>query len=482
MVHGHQTECALYFRNFVAIMEEESDFSLDDTKFLLNMYICLGAALEEIGLKDMAMGYYTKGIDLAKTGLFDSQRAMLINNIGVVYVEIDDAEHAMKYFKNALEINLKLDNAREIFINYSNIADLEAKAGNYGKAIDSLLKALQYVDGSDSNSYYATQVCLGELYLRQKDYPMAHSYLDNSLHNLQKLHYVPALIQGYATLSDLFAAQHSLDSAAIYNQKALLLAQEVNNKFTECSLIKQKADIQSKLGNSSLAYSLVATAAAMQASLAKADSRQRLQQSQIIYAAASDFSGKNSTGKAWILAAAFAAACIAIVLGVIIAYRRKKAQLDALMQPEQETHLQENRQHITSILEKAEMAQAMETIGNDLKTVLLELNPRSTAQKSRIRQILNRLSTFNNQSNLDECQYYFDKTDPDFLKKLEEKFPELTIKDKRLCAMLYLMMSTKEIASVTSLEIRSVESARIRLRKKMNVPPATSLSDFLRSL
>ena len=40
-------------------------------------------------------------------------------------------------------------------------------------------------------------------------------------------------------------------------------------------------------------------------------------------------------------------------------------------------------------------------------------------------------------------------------------------------------MTTKEIAALTFKEVRSVESARNRLRKKLNLPPETNLAQFL---
>ena len=45
--------------------------------------------------------------------------------------------------------------------------------------------------------------------------------------------------------------------------------------------------------------------------------------------------------------------------------------------------------------------------------------------------------------------------------------------------MLYIELSTKEISSITFREVRSIESARNRLRKKMQVPADETIQDFL---
>lgn len=66
------------------------------------------------------------------------------------------------------------------------------------------------------------------------------------------------------------------------------------------------------------------------------------------------------------------------------------------------------------------------------------------------------------------------------LKKLALQYPQLSEKDLHLCAFLHLGMSTKEIAALTSREVRSVDSARNRLRKKLGLAPQQSLQQFLK--
>lgn len=45
--------------------------------------------------------------------------------------------------------------------------------------------------------------------------------------------------------------------------------------------------------------------------------------------------------------------------------------------------------------------------------------------------------------------------------------------------MLYIGLSTKEISSITFREVRSIESARNRLRKKLDIPADESIQEFL---
>jgi DNA-binding CsgD family transcriptional regulator len=79
----------------------------------------------------------------------------------------------------------------------------------------------------------------------------------------------------------------------------------------------------------------------------------------------------------------------------------------------------------------------------------------------------------------EEFSYYFEKVHPSFYQNLEKQCPELTTKEKRLCAFLALGLSSKEISAITFKEVRSVESARNRLRKKLGVNQEDNLTDFL---
>lgn len=73
----------------------------------------------------------------------------------------------------------------------------------------------------------------------------------------------------------------------------------------------------------------------------------------------------------------------------------------------------------------------------------------------------------------------FDIVYEDYLKRLGEKYQSLTINDKKLCAYLKMGLCSKEIAPLLNLSVHSVEMARYRLRKKMNLSRDTNLTDYL---
>ncbi|WP_010419198.1 two-component regulator propeller domain-containing protein [Anaerophaga thermohalophila] len=73
----------------------------------------------------------------------------------------------------------------------------------------------------------------------------------------------------------------------------------------------------------------------------------------------------------------------------------------------------------------------------------------------------------------------FDVLHNDFLRRITETFPKITHKDLRLVSYIRMNYSNKEIAEMLNISLRSVESSRYRLRKKMNLASDINLNDYI---
>jgi DNA-binding CsgD family transcriptional regulator len=76
----------------------------------------------------------------------------------------------------------------------------------------------------------------------------------------------------------------------------------------------------------------------------------------------------------------------------------------------------------------------------------------------------------------------FNNADKDFLKKVKVAHQSLTPNDLRLCAFLRLNLSSKEIAPLLNISVRSVEIKRYRLRKKMELSHEQGLVEYILSI
>lgn len=99
--------------------------------------------------------------------------------------------------------------------------------------------------------------------------------------------------------------------------------------------------------------------------------------------------------------------------------------------------------------------------------------------KSAIRTIDKELKEEDNWKMFKEA---FKNADKEFFDKLKSKHPNLTSNDLRLCAYLRLNLSSKEIAPLVNISVKSVEIKRYRLRKKMDLPREVNLTDYIMEL
>ena len=107
-------------------------------------------------------------------------------------------------------------------------------------------------------------------------------------------------------------------------------------------------------------------------------------------------------------------------------------------------------------------------------------NELKTAENPKIKSVIQLINR--NINNNDDWQFFeeaFNNADKDFLKKVKSIHPELTPNDLKLCAYLRLNLSSKEIAPLLNISSRSVEVKRYRLRKKMNLPHESSLTNYI---
>ncbi|HRI47961.1 MAG TPA: hypothetical protein PK559_12720, partial [Ignavibacteriaceae bacterium] len=95
---------------------------------------------------------------------------------------------------------------------------------------------------------------------------------------------------------------------------------------------------------------------------------------------------------------------------------------------------------------------------------------------SSINDVVHKDATWN------QFEEQFIKIHPDFFKKLTEKYPNLTANELKLCAYHKMNLGTKDIALLTALSVRSIQTSRYRLRKKINIPNESSFQEFINEL
>ncbi len=114
-----------------------------------------------------------------------------------------------------------------------------------------------------------------------------------------------------------------------------------------------------------------------------------------------------------------------------------------------------------------------------LNTIKKELQKSETERGGlkNVERIIDR--NLNNKDDWRHFEEAFNNVDKDFLKKLKAKHTDLTPHDLRFCTYLRLNLSSKEIAPLLNISVRSVEIKRYRLRKKLKLEHSDSLVNYI---
>ena len=186
----------------------------------------------------------------------------------------------------------------------------------------------------------------------------------------------------------------------------------------------------------------------------------------------------------------------ALVTALYLRYKMKKKERSYLRERLRRQRLLEAReQEVTKLQNQMLMAQldykskslAEATMMNitrnefltNLITELEELMDNQKVSKAKSRLILQHIRE--NISQEDQWQVFqenFDLIHKDFFKKLKELYPQLTPTDLRLAVLIRLNYTSKEIATMQNVSLRGVETARYRLRKKLQLAEENNLYEF----
>ncbi|WP_419868603.1 tetratricopeptide repeat protein [Chryseobacterium sp. CT-SW4] len=76
----------------------------------------------------------------------------------------------------------------------------------------------------------------------------------------------------------------------------------------------------------------------------------------------------------------------------------------------------------------------------------------------------------------------FKEVYPDFYERLTTQYPHLTANDIKFCAFLRMNLSTKTIAKYKNISVRTIESRKYRLRKKLSLSSDIDLNKWMMDL
>lgn len=172
---------------------------------------------------------------------------------------------------------------------------------------------------------------------------------------------------------------------------------------------------------------------------------------------------------------------------IIYVLRRK-------MQEEQRRQMQKDHEHIARLSQEKEL---VESKNRELSANSILLMKKNDSLKKALKEMENIhknfhvdigdikseiVSSLKGDESWDTFKLHFERVHPQFFSILKKMYPRLTDNELRLCAYIRIGLSNKQIAQMLLVQSKAVIQARYRLKKRMELPETTSVSDFLVNL
>lgn len=485
---------------------------------------------EDLGNQHQALVLLQRALSIAKRTADKRHLAALYNNIFAIYYSLREFDQAEDLLQMSLQLSIAAADSMSIRNNYNNFGLVCYERGQYDKALAFMDQALAYAPRADRVGMSLIYTNRAEVFTRQNRLSQAERALQKAI-DLQRGHQRDNRTVQTRLNMTFLKARLGKRTEALTMQHALYQTMPHLPLAMQVNAYEQMADICFNLGDSLAALRNILRFMPLNDSLQRADNNSQLQQLLVAYdadrlkqhntnlAQKVDIYRLKAEGRTRLLAVAVPLLVVLIVL-VVLLWRRMRTdraknkliseqqqQLLIYEQQEREREQQEMRRKQEALKRKQEeMAQRQEEMSLELDhknrqltsytldlAAVNEFHQHVSASLSALREkklsaaeadnelkdLILSLQHFNDKPLGDDFRVYFDEVHPGFLMRLSQQFSVLSKADLRLCAYLHLGMTTKEIAALTFKEVRSVESARNRLRKKLNLPPETNLAQFL---
>jgi AraC family transcriptional regulator, chitin signaling transcriptional activator len=134
--------------------------------------------------------------------------------------------------------------------------------------------------------------------------------------------------------------------------------------------------------------------------------------------------------------------------------------------------------HTTMLIKKRELLTDLHEELNSLKDLV-----KNDPSRQKVRELIRRINVDQrDEEHIRVFETNFERVHHEFFEELKAFFPGLTQKELHLCAFIKMNLGNKEIALIQNITVRGVETARYRIRKKLNLKPEEDMAAFFEKL
>ncbi|MEM6965664.1 MAG: hypothetical protein AAF573_12925, partial [Bacteroidota bacterium] len=472
--YGHQVQYQNAYDKLWKALSLADQAQSDVAK--IPVYIQLGRYYSFYKRKEKAMEYLNLALSLSKRLL--QEGAVQDSNLARCYYamcsttrELYDPIKAKPYLDSCYmysNISQQSDHYNYLKVEEAFIQKAEGKTQ---KGLNTLRSIQPWFKKNSPSFMVLLFTYIGDFYLDMNDMPAAEAHYLKATNTAEEykshLDFIPTI---HERLSNLYSQKGNYQKAFTYlNKEKQLDAQYFDSRSdNNRSLLEIKDDFE----------------------LEKEKQRQLIQEQRI---AALEHEERVNFLENIILLVAIAFLIFAGFLYVNYIRKKHKVEKD-LIKKKRELELQQA--HELRELEMQKANELLELKNKELATSSLKLIEKDeilATLKERLskgngdikandlKKIVRSISHSNAQ-NWEEFEARFMSVNKNFYEKLNFKFPKLSRGDQKLCALVKLNLSSKEMAKLLGISVESVHTNRYRLRKKLGLVREVSLTEFVAKL
>lgn len=456
---------------------------------LSRAYTEIGSIFQRQGNSPQALEYQLSSLHLCEQdkdliGIFNALVA-----IANIKSTLNECESALGNAQQAFQIAKEMKDSSMLFISLTQKGNIYHQM-KHPEALRYLKEALQMVQGRKINKTVKLLSSIGSVYTEQGKFSEAEKSLDEALNMAQKAELKSAQGEILRTLGLLYFTQKQYACAIDYANRALRMGSEMPNQELMKECYQLLSDIYVATGNYPKAYRSYRYFKQLNDELLNDKNVRNItllesaykydKEKQAYEAEKANRQLKIKNQRNLIFALTVIAILVLLLLYQFYLSNQLKKKALQLEICQINSKLEYSQKEMTFATLK--LMQNSESDAYSMKMLQKIENSTNEEGKENVRSLIGYYKNKSTYSNWEEFEMLFLQVNSDFYDKLNERFPTLTLNERKLCVFLKLNMSNKDIAQITFQSEEALKKARMRLRKKLEMDRDESLTGFIQSL
>lgn len=457
-----------------------------------------------------AVTHYEMALSLSNELGDSSSLFSIYYNLAGVYAEIENEELALKYLLKSRELISKQNNKYVEGSIYSSIAGVYTKMKKNDLALLNYEKAIElYLDCSYTKGLAYISISLAIIYEEMGEINRSNTYAKEAFEYANSIEDNVVLSLYHNLISKISFSYKEYDKSIINSDLALEYAIKSKDILREKEALESLYKVYDELKIPEKAYSFYKNYVVLKDSLeglemvAKIENLELKRSLELVQKEGEIKTQKlklieeeDRLEKSQIYLTIAITGFLFLFTVVFFIFRISKVKKEKEITEKNKT-LIEVKSKLTqlSLAKEKEKKTSLEK-EVQLKNSRIKQLANSINQKNELLDEFSNEKIFNENNNLkkrfnklidsEEERSFFNQEiqqiDANFHIALKENYPHLTANDLKLCSMLKIGLSSKEMASLLSISSSSVDVARSRLRKKLDINKDEDLSKILNSI